>query len=44
MRIKKMITKENAFISSNSHYLFIKEMYGDQSRELMCGYWELKRI
>ena len=31
MRIKKMITKENAFISSISHCLFIKEMYGDQS-------------
>lgn len=23
-----MITKENAFISSNSHYLFIEEVYG----------------
>ena len=38
MRIKKMITKENAFISSISHCLFIKEMYEDQSWELMSGY------
>ena len=31
IRIKKMITKENAFISSISHCLFIKEIYEDQS-------------
>ena len=23
----------------NSHNLFLKEMYGDQCREFVCGYW-----
>ena len=43
MRNNKMITKRKIFdLLSNSHNLFLKEMYGDQFGEFVCGYWGLK--
>ena len=43
MRINKMITNEkNLDLSSNSLNSFMKEMYGDQFGEFVCGYWDLK--
>ena len=40
MRISKMITKEKCFdLLSNSLNLFFKEMYEDQLREFVSGYW-----
>ena len=42
MRINKMITKEKMVGRlSNSLYLFFMEMYRDQFREFVCGYWGL---
>ena len=43
MRINKMITKRKIFdLLSNSLNSFMKEMYGDQFGEFVCGYWGLK--
>ena len=46
MRIKKIITYEEIRkyfdLLSNSLNSFIKEMYRDQFREFVCGYWGLK--
>ena len=39
MRVNKMITKD---LLSNSLNLFLKEMYRDQFREFVRGYWGLK--
>ena len=42
MRINKMITKGKIFdLLSNSLNSFMKEMYGDQFGEFVCGYWGL---
>ena len=38
-----MIAKRKCFdLLSNSFDLFLKEMYGDQYGEFVCGYWGLK--
>ena len=43
MRINKVITQRKIFdLLSNSLNWFLKEMYGDQSGEFVCGYWGLK--
>ena len=43
MRIKKMITKEKCHdLLSNSLKYFLREMYGDQFGEFVCGYLGLK--
>ena len=34
--------RKNLDLSSNSLNSFFKEMYGDQSGEFVCGYWDLK--
>ena len=43
MRINKMIAERKIFdMLLNSLNLFLKEMYGDQSGEFVCGYYGLK--
>ena len=43
MRITKLITKERSLYSQTKFsQLFLKEMYGDQSGEFVCGSWGLK--
>ena len=34
--------RKNLDLSSNSLNSFLKEMYGDQFGEFVCGYWDLK--
>ena len=42
MRINKMITKRKIFdLLPNSLNSFLKEMYGDQFGEFVCGYWDI---
>ena len=42
MRINKMPKRKYLDLLSNSLNLFLKEMYGDQLGEIVCGYWGLK--
>ena len=43
MRITSLITKRRTLWSSTKFsQLFLKEMYGDQSGEFVCGSWGLK--
>ena len=38
MRITKLITKRRTLLSyAKFSKLFVKEMYGDQSEEVVCG-------